>query len=93
MHAALVTVKNNSDPESANGFKNFISSTGYRRVELKTDGEPALIDVAKTTKEIFEIEVILKNPPRHGPNANGAAERAVGEFKEQLRATKLSLER
>ena len=52
MHASIVTGEGNGDEESARGLKNFITSTGYKRLELKTDGEPALVDVAQQTNEI-----------------------------------------
>ena len=48
-------------------IKDFITTLGYNRVELKTDGEPALVDVAKKVKQISEVEVMLKNPPAHDP--------------------------
>ena len=44
-------------------------------------------------KQICEVEVILKNPPAHDPQSNEVAERAVCEVNEQLRATKIALER
>ena len=70
-----------------------IDAWGYRKMVIKTDGEPALVEVARQTKKLLEAEVLLKHPPRYDPKANGLAERAVREFKEQLRATKLALER
>ena len=62
-------------------------------MELKTDGEPALVDVEKKVKELSEMKILLTNPPAHDPRSNGVAERTVREFKEQLRATKIALER
>ena len=50
-------------------------------------------NVVKKTKEICLIEVVLKNPPRHDPKANGMAEWAVREFKDKMRAPNLALER
>lgn len=67
VHANIVEIKGNTDAETAQGIKNFMTTLGYKRVELKTDGEPALVDVAKKVKQIFEVEVILKNPPAHDP--------------------------
>ena len=39
----------------AKQLSNFIMSTGYHELELKTDGEPALVAVAKKTKETTKV--------------------------------------
>ena len=92
MFATVVDMKGDGDKESARGLRRFITSTGYKRLELKTDGEPAL-EVARQIKEISEAEMVQKDPLTYEQNTNGLAERVVREFKEQLRATKLALER
>ena len=73
------------ETESAKGLRQFISSTGYKRVELKTDGEPALVEVARKVKEISEVDIVPKIQPKYDPKANGLADRAVREFTEQSR--------
>ena len=73
-------MKGDGDKESARGLRRFITNTDYKRLELKTDGEPALVEVARKTKEISEAEIVPKNPPTYDPKANGLAERAVREF-------------
>ena len=80
MFATVVEVKVDGDKESARGLRRFITSTGHKRLELKTDGEPALVEVARNSKEISEAEIVLKNRPTYDPKANGLAERAVREF-------------
>ena len=93
MHASVADVKGNGDENMAKQLSNFIMSTGYRELELKTDGEPALVAVAKRTKQITKVNIILKNPAAYDSQSNGMAERAVREFKEQFRAVKIALER
>ena len=44
VHASIVEVKGNTDAETAQGGKDFITTFGYKRVELKTDGKPALVN-------------------------------------------------
>ena len=93
LHASLVECKGTGDDSAAKNLKEFITNVGYKKLELKTDGEPALIDVAKAVKAVSEADILLRNPPAHDPKANGVAERAVREFKEQLRTVKIALER
>ena len=49
MHATVAEVKGNEDENVDKQLSNFIMSTGYHELELKTDGEPALVAVAKKT--------------------------------------------
>ena len=56
--SVLADVK--GDPQIAKGFKRFITSTGYKRLELKTDGEPALVEFVTKIKKMSEVEVIRK---------------------------------
>ena len=53
-----------------------------------------MVAVANKVTECLEAkEIILKHPHRYDPKSNGVAERAVREFKGQLRAVKIALER
>ena len=70
----------------------WIDALGYRKVVLKTDGEPALVAVQEAVAMARTHETMCKNPRGNDPQANGVAERAVGEVKAQLRAFKIGFE-
>jgi hypothetical protein len=69
-----------------------IDQWGYTDIILKTDGEPAIVDVAERVKKRRAHPTILQNPPAYDPASNGVAEHAVQDFMGQMRACKLSLE-
>ena len=69
-----------------------MNALGYRKVVLKTDGEPALVTVHEAVAKARTHETICQNPPGYDPQANGVTERAVAELKAQLRARKICLE-
>ena len=69
-----------------------ISDTENTKIVLKTDGEPALVQVQDRIISVRTQPTIPENPPAYDPQANGGAERGVQEVKAQLRATKLGLE-
>ena len=56
-------------------------------MKLETYVEPAFVDVAKKVKELSTVNIFLKHIFADDHQRNGMAERAVREFKEQLRAT------
>ena len=89
----MLECKGNADEYIAKQLSNFIMSTGYYELELKTGGEPALVAVAKKIKDITKVNIIFKNPAAYDPQSHGMAERAVRESKEQLRTVKIALER
>ena len=69
-----------------------IKETGNTNIRLKTDGEPALVQVQERIAEKRGQATIPEDPPAYDPQSNGEAGRAVQEVKAQLRATKLGLE-
>ncbi len=69
-----------------------IEEMGHTDIELKTDGEPALVDVQNQTVQKRKQRTIPINPPAYDPQCNGRAERAVQEVKAQIRVIKLGLE-
>ena len=91
--ARLVSCKGRGDDTVVKELLKFTEELGYDEMELKGDGEPALVDIMKNLKEIRRHVTKLRNPPAHDPQSNGLAERGVQEFKKQLRTVKLSLER
>ena len=69
-----------------------ISDTENRKIVLKTDGGPALVQVQDRVISVRTQPTIPETPPAHDTQANGGAERVVQEVKGQLRATKMGLE-
>ena len=65
---------------------------GHVEMVLKTDGEPALVQLAREIKRLRIQPTLVRHPPAYDPQANGAAERAVQEYMGQLRKLKIGLE-
>ena len=84
--------KGASDSWVVDQVKDDIDAMGHTAIVLKTDGEPAIVQVQQRIKELRVHETIHQHPPAYDPQSNGAVERAVQEFMNTMRAMKLSLE-
>ena len=89
----VVECHENGDAKVAKELAKFIDELGYLQVELKSDGEPALVDVVKSVKQLRGADAIPRNPPAQDRQSNGAAERAVHQVKGQLRKVKVALDK
>jgi hypothetical protein len=65
---------------------------GRERVILRTDQEPALIDLAEAVKEDRDELATLEHSPAVETQSNGFVERAMQMVEEQVRTYKLGLE-
>ena len=65
---------------------------GHTEVIIKSDGEPALVQVMEKLKERRSHPTIVQHPPAYDPQAHGAAEQTVQDFMGQVRAMKIALE-
>ena len=59
---------------------------------MKGDGEPALVQVQREIVDKRSAGSVPQNPPAYDPQANGAVERGVQEFMNQMRAMKIGQE-
>ena len=88
----LVKCKGRGDDKIVNKIVRAVDALGYRKLIIKTDGEPALVEVQEAVARARVHETICENPLAYDPQANGGAERAVQEVKAQMRAVKIGLE-
>ena len=70
-----------------------LATLGHTKVIVKTDGEPALVNVMEAIQEKRSHPTVPKHPPVYDSQANGAIEKAVDDVMAQLRALKIGLER
>ena len=90
--AHLVSQKGLGDDKIVGKICNSLKEFGITSVGLKTDGEPALVQVQEAVISQRQHSTLPINPPAHDPQSNGVAERTVQEVKNQLRVIKLALE-
>ena len=61
---------------------------GYNRVLVRTDGEPALLDLWAKVKEKWTGEIVKVESATGDHNANGDAEQAVQKAEDEVRVWK-----
>eukprot|EP00969_Alexandrium_andersonii_P337801 14929110-Alexandrium_andersonii.AAC.1 len=62
------------------------------KVLLKTDSEPALVDLRAGVAEKFGLRAVTEAPPAHERQPNGSVENAVKQLKGLIRALTLALQ-
>ena len=65
---------------------------GHTDIIMKGDGEPASVQVQREIVDKRSAGSVPQKPLACDPQANGAVERGVQEFMNQLRAMKIGLE-
>ena len=76
----LVKRKGMEDERIVGKILRSITEIGNTKMILKTDGEPALVQVQEEIINRRPQRTIPENPPAYDPQSNGAAERAVQEI-------------
>ena len=91
---AFIVKEKGINPYSVKKLSNILSGTGYRRVILKSDQEPAVMSLKEAVKrEIdIEVEVAFEESPVGEHQSNGEIENAVNRIRGQIRVTKDALE-
>ena len=68
-----------------------IKQLGYKKIILKSDQEPAIIDLCNKIKESVDVEIIPENSPVGESQSNGMVERGIQEVGSITRVLKDSL--
>ena len=90
--AHICLQKGSSDKWVVKKILDDLDRLGYTDMILKSDGEPAILQLLEELKGQRSHPTLLQHPPAYDPQANGAAENAVQAFMGHLRALKIGLE-
>ena len=91
--ANAVFCKGRGHPEAVDQAAANVHRLGHKtKIWLKTDGEPALMDLRRGVAEKLGIQSVPEQPPAYEPQSNGAIECGVRQFKGLLRTLCLALE-
>ena len=79
--AAFPVVAKGANEHAVSRVKDFIAKTGYRRLHLKDDQEPAILALKDAAKvACVGIEIIPEESPVAESEANGVIERGIQEI-------------
>ena len=92
MAAHVVEQKGSPDLWAVQRILDDIRMFGHTDVIMKGDGELALVQVQREIVDKRSAGSVHQNPPAYDPQSNGAVERCVQEFMNQMRAMKIGLE-
>ena len=70
----------------------FVSGCGCGRAILKSDFEPAIVDLQDAENNSRQSDTILDNSPKGSSQSDGVAENAVREAERVIRKWKMSVE-
>ena len=92
--ANVVQVKGRGLGESVDqGVANIKRLGNRKKMLMKVDNEPALVDLKNGIVEKLDAEVINESPPKSESESNGSIENAVKLVKGMIRVYKLALDR
>ena len=66
---------------------------GHVEVIIKSDGEPALVQLMHEVKKKRRQPTLVRHPPAYDPQINGVAEHAVQDYVSQMKKIKIGLEK
>ena len=70
----------------------FIDRLGYKKVYLRTEGEPSIRDFAARIRAKRTHETIEQVTPRHSHQSNGRVERTIQTVRKQMVTVRFALE-
>ena len=84
--------KGTANPYAGAEIVRILDSTGYKRLVLKTDQEPAIVALAREVKHGWTGEIVPEASPKYTSPSNGEVERAVQEVQGLARTLKDQVE-
>ena len=69
-----------------------LDNLGYRRVLVRTDGEPAILDLWKKVQEAWSGEIVKVESATGDHDSNADAEQAVQKVEDEVRTWKSALD-
>ncbi len=91
MQSRVVPAKGN-DKFAIKRLVQDIKLLGYTKVIIKSDNEPSILALKKSTKETTKVEVIPEESPVGDHQANGEVENTVKRFAGQFRTLREAVE-
>ena len=94
--ADAIPSKGTAEPYGAQRLAEEIVKSGFPRIILKSDGEPAIIEMkreaVKRAREEVAVEVIFEESHAYVSQTNGVVEQAVGAIEAKTRTLKFATE-
>ena len=92
MVTARVVKAKGKDPWAIGRLKYDIELLGYKKIVLRSDGEPAIVALKEAVRRETEVEIVMETTPVDDHQANGVVESAVRQVQGQFRAMKDALD-